>query len=81
MSSGDQLINVALLQMMPSPDNITANIEIATNFCSKAASLGADIALFPEMWNVGSNFLLLPNVFEILIRFWSIEKKTNKQRL
>jgi hypothetical protein len=47
------VVNVALLQMMPSKDNLTANIEIATAFCIKAAQQGADIALFPEMWNIG----------------------------
>eukprot|EP00026_Physarum_polycephalum_P012396 Phypoly_transcript_12697.p1 GENE.Phypoly_transcript_12697~~Phypoly_transcript_12697.p1 ORF type:complete len:321 (+),score=49.87 Phypoly_transcript_12697:97-1059(+) len=50
-------INVALLQMMPSKDNLTANIEIATAFCTKAAAQGADIALFPEMWNIGYDIM------------------------
>ena len=29
------------------------NIEIADKACRQAATLGADIALFPEMWNIG----------------------------
>ncbi|MGD0731200.1 MAG: carbon-nitrogen hydrolase family protein [Terracidiphilus sp.] len=29
------------------------NIEKADEFCRKAAALGADVALFPEMWNIG----------------------------
>ncbi len=29
------------------------NVEKADDFCRKAAALGADIALFPEMWNIG----------------------------
>jgi predicted amidohydrolase len=29
------------------------NLQKADEFCRKAAALGADIALFPEMWNIG----------------------------
>jgi predicted amidohydrolase len=29
------------------------NIDIADNACRQAAALGSDIALFPEMWNIG----------------------------
>jgi hypothetical protein len=29
------------------------NVERADAFCRQAAALGADIALFPEMWNIG----------------------------
>lgn len=29
------------------------NLQKADDFCRKAAALGADIALFPEMWNIG----------------------------
>jgi len=43
--------------MMPSKDNLTANIDIATEFCIQAASMGADIALFPEMWNIGYDIM------------------------
>lgn len=33
-----------------------ANLAKGEDFCRQAAALGADIALFPEMWNVGYQF-------------------------
>lgn len=40
--------------MLPSQTgNVTDNIQKATDFCTKAKGMGADIALMPEMWNVG----------------------------
>ncbi len=44
---------VALLQMFPDTDNQSANMEKAVAFCRRAAAMGTDIALMPEMWNVG----------------------------
>lgn len=46
-------LKIALLQMLPASEDITANTKIADEFCRKAAALGADIAVFPEMFSVG----------------------------
>lgn len=45
-------ISVALLQIMPtgSPDG---NLKKGIECCKEAKKMGADIALFPEMWSVG----------------------------
>ncbi|MEQ8667575.1 MAG: carbon-nitrogen hydrolase family protein [Pirellulales bacterium] len=44
---------VALLQMDPKGNDQQANLEKADKFCRDAADKGADIALMPEMWNIG----------------------------
>lgn len=45
-------IKVALLQIMPAGSTV-ANLRKGLEYCEKAADLGADIALFPEMWSCG----------------------------
>ena len=50
------LIKVALLQMTGCGDDKEANRVKGTAFCRKAKAMGADIALFPEMWSVGMTF-------------------------
>lgn len=50
------IIKVALLQMTGCGADIEANTAIADSFCRKAKSMGADIALFPEMWSIGMTF-------------------------
>jgi len=47
------LLKVALLQMRPEGNNQAANMDKAERYCRQAAALGADIALMPEMWNIG----------------------------
>lgn len=48
------VVKVALLQMMPSTtQNQTYNTLKAIEFCQEAAAAGADVALFPEMYNIG----------------------------
>ena len=47
-------LKVALLQIMPE-DSIEANQQKGLEYCKKAKEMGADIALFPEMWSVGYN--------------------------
>lgn len=42
-------LKVALLQILPNGDPL----EAGRSACRKAAKMGADIALFPEMWNIG----------------------------
>jgi len=46
-------INVALLQISSFSFDQKANMEKGVNFCKKAKKMGADIILFPEMWNIG----------------------------
>lgn len=45
-------IRVALLQIMPT-ETLDGNREKGEIYCRKAKETGADIALFPEMWNCG----------------------------
>jgi predicted amidohydrolase len=46
-------LTIALLQMTACGSDQDANREKGTEFCRRASAMGADIALFPEMWNVG----------------------------
>lgn len=43
---------VALLQILPG-SSLEENLEKGLLYCQKAKEMGADLALFPEMWNVG----------------------------
>jgi len=55
-ASGDQkgfTVRVALLQMEAEGNDQAAKMKKAEAFCREAARLGADIALMPEMWNIG----------------------------
>lgn len=44
---------IALLQMTPVEEQITKNIKIADEYCREAASKGAHLAIFPEMFSIG----------------------------
>jgi N-carbamoylputrescine amidase len=46
-------LNIALLQMTAHGNDQAANLAKGEASCRRAAALGADIALFPEMWNIG----------------------------
>ena len=46
------LLKIALLQIAPT-DSLEGNLEKGTAACRQAKELGADIALFPEMWSNG----------------------------
>jgi predicted amidohydrolase len=48
------LLKIALLQIAPC-GTLNENLEKGVQYCRKAAKLGADIALFPEMWSNGYN--------------------------
>jgi len=50
------LFKVALLQLVPKELNQEENLKKGIEFCKKAKELEADIALFPEMWNIGYSF-------------------------
>lgn len=47
-------LNVALLQIA-STGTMEGNLEKGMEYCRKAKTAGADIALFPEMWSTGYN--------------------------
>jgi len=47
------VIKVALLQMTSYGEDQSANERKGEEFCRNASKIGADIALFPEMWNIG----------------------------
>lgn len=47
------MVRVALLQMTASAADQAANIVKGDAFCRRARESGADLALFPEMWNIG----------------------------
>jgi len=44
--------HIALLQLLPEQTQ-AQNMEKGITYCRKAKEMGADIALFPEMWNIG----------------------------
>lgn len=50
------VFNVALLQLSPT-DSMENNMLKGIEYCKKAKEIGADIALFPEMWNTGYEML------------------------
>jgi N-carbamoylputrescine amidase len=47
------MFKVALLQMLAHGNDQQANMKKGIDYCREAAVLGADLALFPEMWNIG----------------------------
>lgn len=47
-------LKVALLQLLP-VDTMEGNLQKGLDYCKKSKEMGADIALFPEMWSVGYN--------------------------
>lgn len=47
------LLKVALLQMTSCGNDQAGNQVRGEEFCRRARAMGADIALFPEMWNIG----------------------------
>lgn len=44
---------VALLQMAAHGTDQEANLRKGEAYCRRAKAMGADVALFPEMWNIG----------------------------
>ena len=50
------VFNVALLQLNPT-DSMENNMLKGNKKCKKAKEIGADIAVFPEMWNTGYKML------------------------
>lgn len=52
LSKQDSVLKIAMLQMPPHI-NQSWNLEKGDAYCRKAKTMGADIALFPEMVNIG----------------------------
>ncbi len=50
------ILKVALLQMSAFGFNQGSNLAKGDEFCHLASHIGAHIALFPEMWNIGYTF-------------------------
>ncbi len=50
------LFRVALLQMVSCGEDQDTNLVKGEEYCRRAKEMGADIALFPEMWNIGYPF-------------------------
>lgn len=50
------VFNIALLQLSPT-DLMKNNMLKGIEYCKKAKEMGADIAVFPEMWNTGYEML------------------------
>ena len=48
-----EMFKVALLQLLAAGNDQEANLLKGDEACREAAGLGADMALFPEMWNIG----------------------------
>ena len=46
-------VTVALLQLRAAGRDLDANLERGLRACRDAKAMGADLALFPEMWSVG----------------------------
>lgn len=47
-----RILKIALMQIAPC-GSLDGNLKKGLEYCEKAAALGADIALFPEMWSNG----------------------------
>ncbi len=52
----NDVFNVALLQLSPT-DSMKNNMLKGIEYCTKAKEKGADIVVFPEMWNTGYEML------------------------
>ena len=50
------VVKVALLQMTGCGNDQAASLAKGEIFCRRAQAMGADIALFPEMWSTGMTF-------------------------
>lgn len=51
---------VALLQIAPSGNDQNRNLEIGLKRCQEAQAMGADLAVFPELWNIGATQAPIP---------------------
>ena len=59
------ILKVALLQLIQNSD-AKENLKKGYEYCRLAKKMGADIALFPEMWNNGEGiFVVCFNIDEL----------------
>ena len=65
------ILNLALLQIAPR-DTVQGNLEKGVEYCRRARELGADIALFPEMWSSGYRIYNRP------VPVWTAEAKIGR---
>ena len=81
-------VRIALLQLMPEKD-LQGQLRKGKNACRKARKMGADIALFPEMWSDGYDLpqdaeeldaLALNENSKFISAFKEIEKKKKKKK-
>lgn len=77
------MIKIAFLQLLPS-ECVEENMEKGIHYCKEARKLGADIALFPEMWSCGHhiphdlkklNGLAIPAEGEFVTRYAELAKE------
>lgn len=66
-------LKIALLQITPT-GSLEGNLEKGIRYCRKAKEMGADIALFPEMWSNGYN------IYDRPVEVWS-QEAINKNSL
>lgn len=59
------MLNIALLQIEPA-GSLRGNLEKGRDMCRRAAEMGADIALFPEMWSCGYTIPQEPDTLRAL---------------
>lgn len=78
-------IKIALLQLLPEI-SVEKNLMKGLAYCKKAKNAGADIALFPEMWNVGYhipqtkkelNTIAVSSKSDFVMAFGEIAKELN----
>jgi N-carbamoylputrescine amidase len=71
-------LKVALLQMFSAGYDQAANQAKGAQFCRQAKAAGADIALFPEMWNIGYQFPDASDAAQVALwNFQAIDLQSN----
>lgn len=80
------ILKVALLQIAPT-GSLSGNLEKGREACRRAAAMGADIALFPEMWSNGYDIYdrpeadwvaeAIPDRSEFVTSFGALAKELN----
>lgn len=77
------MLNIALLQLLPCSEK-SENLKKGIGFCKRAKEMGADIALFPEMFSCGYNIpekqnavnaLAIPREDEFITAFGALAKE------
>lgn len=77
------MLNLALLQLLPCCDK-NENLKKGVDFCRRAKTMGADVALFPEMFSCGYNIpenqpdvnaLAIPQDDEFITSFGKLAKE------